>query len=61
MMYYETLSNFMETTFALVQHHNWSITEIENMIPWEKQTYVKMLQNFIEKRNLENEQAKQNG
>ena len=51
----------METTFALVQHHNCSITEIENMIPWEKQTYVKMLQNFIEKRNLENEQAKQNG
>ena len=48
----------METTFALVQHHNWSITEIENMVPWEKQTYVKMLQNFIEKRNLENQQAK---
>jgi hypothetical protein len=48
----------METTFALVQHHNWNITEIENMVPWEKQTYVKMLQNFIEKRNLENQQAK---
>ena len=58
MMYHESLSNVMETTFALVQHHNWSITEIENMVPWEKQTYVKMLQNFIEKRNLENQQAK---
>ena len=58
MMYHESLSNYMENNFSLLQHHNWSLSDIENMIPWEKQTYIKMLQNFIEKRNLENEQAK---
>ena len=58
MMYHESLENYMENNFSLLQHHNWSLSDIENMIPWEKQTYIKMLQNFIEKRNLENEQAK---
>jgi len=58
MMYHESLDNYMQNNFTLLQHHNWSLSDIENMIPWEKQTYIKMLQNFIEKRNLEYEQAK---
>ncbi len=58
MMYHESLENYMQNNFTLLQHHNWSLSDIENMIPWEKQTYIKMLQNFIEKRNLEYEQAK---
>ena len=57
-MYHESLENYMQNNFTLLQHHNWSLSDIENMIPWEKQTYIKMLQNFIEKRNLEYEQAK---
>ena len=58
MMYHESLENYMQNNFTLLQHHNWTLSDIENMIPWEKQTYIKMLQNFIEKRNLEYEQAK---
>jgi len=58
MMYHDSLENYMENNFSLLQHHNWSLSDLENMIPWEKQTYVKMLQNLIEKRNLEYEQAK---
>jgi len=58
MMYHESLENYIENNFSLLQHHNWSLSDIENMIPWEKQTYIKLLQNFIEKRNLEYEQAK---
>ena len=57
-MYHDSLENYMENNFSLLQHHNWSLSDLENMIPWEKQTYVKMLQNLIEKRNLEYEQAK---
>ena len=57
-MYHESLENYIENNFSLLQHHNWSLSDIENMIPWEKQTYIKLLQNFIEKRNLEYEQAK---
>ena len=58
MMYHDSLENYMENNFSLLQHHNWSLSDLENMIPWEKQPYVKMLQNLIEKRNLEYEQAK---
>ena len=58
MMYHDSLENYMQNNFSLLQHHNWSLSDIEGMIPWEKQTYVKMLQNYIEKRNLEYEQAK---
>ena len=58
MMYRDSLENYMQNNFSLLQHHNWSLSDIEDMIPWEKQTYIKMLQNYIEKRNLEYEQAK---
>ena len=58
MMYHDSLENYMENNFSLLQHHNWSLSDIEDMIPCEKQTYIKMLQNYIEKRNLEYEQAK---
>ena len=58
MMYHDSLENYMENNFSLMQHHNWNLSDLENMIPWEKQTYIKMLQNYIEKRNLEYEQAK---
>ena len=57
-MYHESLENYIQNNFTLLQHHNWSLSDIENMIPWEKQTYIKLLQNFIEKRNLEYEQTK---
>jgi hypothetical protein len=26
-----------------MQHHKYSLTELENMIPWEKELYVNML------------------
>ena len=33
------------------QHHNWSINEIENMIPWEREVYVSLLKQHIEEEN----------
>jgi hypothetical protein len=35
--------------FSLAQHHKWSITEIENMIPYERDIYVDMLRDYLEK------------
>jgi hypothetical protein len=34
-----------------MQHHKYSLTEIENMIPWERDIYVSMLINFIKEEN----------
>ena len=37
------MANYYETTFALVQHHKYSITDLENLIPYERDIYVAML------------------
>jgi hypothetical protein len=39
-----------------MQHHKYSLTELENMIPWERDVYVGMLVQYIEE---ENEKIKQ--
>tara|TARA_B100000424_G_scaffold199233_1_gene156389 strand:- start:137 stop:274 length:138 start_codon:yes stop_codon:yes gene_type:complete len=34
-----------------MQHHKYSLTEIENMIPWERDVYVGLLVNYIKEEN----------
>ena len=34
-----------------MQHHKYSLTELENMIPWERDVYVGMLVQYIEEEN----------
>ncbi len=35
-----------------MQHHKYSLTEIENLIPWERDIYVGLLNEYIEEENL---------
>ena len=32
-----------------MQHHKYSLTEIENMMPWEREIYIGLLMDFIKK------------
>ena len=32
----------------MIQHHKWSLTEIENMMPWEREVYVGLLIEHLE-------------
>jgi hypothetical protein len=34
-----------------MQHHKYSLTELDNMMPWERDIYVAMLVQFIEEEN----------
>ena len=34
--------------FALLQYHKYSLSDIEEMIPFEREIYVAMLQAFLE-------------
>jgi DNA-directed RNA polymerase subunit beta' len=34
-----------------MQHHKYSLTELENMLPWERDIYISMLISFIEEEN----------
>ena len=52
------LESYFKINFALMQHHKYSLTELENMIPWEKEIYLSFLQRYIEEENLK---AQQNG
>ena len=46
----------MTTSFAMMQHHKYSLTEIENMIPWERDIYVDMLITYIKEENKRREE-----
>jgi hypothetical protein len=39
-----------------MKNHNYSLTEIENMIPWERDTYVAMLISNINEENIKIQQ-----
>jgi hypothetical protein len=51
--------NYYKTNFALMQHHKYSLTELENMIPWEREIYVGLLVQYLdeEKKKLEQQKA----
>ena len=46
------LQSYYELNFALVQFHKYSLAEIENMPPWERDIYVGLLRLHIEEENL---------
>ena len=35
----------------MMQHHKYSLTELDNMIPWEREIYVNLLLQYIEEEN----------
>jgi len=35
----------------MMQHYHYSLTEIDEMMPWEREIYVSMLQQHIEDEN----------
>tara|TARA_A100001011_G_scaffold294427_1_gene306536 strand:- start:100 stop:237 length:138 start_codon:yes stop_codon:yes gene_type:complete len=43
-----------------MQHHKYSLTELENMMPWEREVYLGLLEEFIkeEQEKQERENAK---
>jgi hypothetical protein len=51
------LESYFKLNFALIQHHKYSLTEIENMMPWERDIYVGLLNQYIEEENLKAKQA----
>ena len=50
------LESYFKLNFALMQHHKYSLTELENMMPWEREIYVSLLQQYVEEENLKAQQ-----
>jgi hypothetical protein len=51
MLSHDSLANHYQTNFAMIQHHKWSLTELDTMIPFERQIYVSLLQQWIKEEN----------
>jgi len=39
-----------------MQHHNYALSDIENMVPWERDIYVQMLIEHIKQENKKTEE-----
>ena len=52
------LENYFRLNFALIQYHKYSLTEIENMMPWERDIYVGLLQAHLEEEKLKEQQQR---
>jgi len=45
---HESLFGYYQSNFQLMQEHKYSLTELEDMIPWEREIYVKLLVQHLE-------------
>jgi hypothetical protein len=59
-MAHMSLESYFRINFALMQFHKYSLTEIEDMMPWERDIYLSLLQQHIEEEKLK-QQQQQNG
>jgi hypothetical protein len=50
------LESYYKINFALMQYHKYSLTEIENWIPWEREVYVGLLKQHLEEEKLKQQQ-----
>tara|TARA_B100001250_G_scaffold292451_1_gene254072 strand:- start:12990 stop:13163 length:174 start_codon:yes stop_codon:yes gene_type:complete len=50
------METYYRINFALMQFHKYSLTEIENMVSWERDIYVGLLRSHIDEENLKAQQ-----
>ena len=59
-MVHMDLESYFRLNFSLMQYHKYSLTEIENWIPWERDVYVGLLQQHLEDEELKQKQQMSN-
>ena len=55
-MVHMDLESYYKINFALLQYHKYSLTEVENLIPWERDIYIGMLKQHLEDEKLKQQQ-----
>ena len=60
-MVYMNLEGYFKLNFSLMQYHKYSLTEIESMMPWERDIYVLLLQQHLEEEEQKQKQQQANG
>lgn len=54
MLCHTNLMIYYQTVFALAQHHKYSISDIESLIPYERDIYLTMLVEHMKKMEQQN-------
>lgn len=47
MMSHEKLEDHFKINFIMTFHHKYSLTELDEMLPWERAIYVALIQNYL--------------
>lgn len=47
-MGYSSLQSYYKTIWSMHHHHGWTVSEIENLIPYERDIYVELTSEFIQ-------------
>jgi len=50
MLSHSSLHVYYQTVFQLAQHHKYSIDEIEDLVPFERDLYLAMLIQFLQRK-----------
>jgi len=61
MLAHTSASNYYYITFSMAQHHGYSFSDIENMMPFELDVYVSQLVDYIKQQQQEAENRRRNG
>jgi len=51
-----TLEAYFDYHFAMIHTHKWSLTELENMLPWERDIYLYKMEEWIKEENRKTEE-----
>lgn len=54
MLGHDKLINFFKTNFSLMQHHKYSLHDLEHMMPWERIVYIDLLKQHIKEIEQQN-------
>mgnify|MGYP000297422888 FL=1 len=55
---HDSLETHYQMNFNLMTHWHWSLTEIENMLPFEREIYIALLLNHIKEEKQRQESQK---
>lgn len=50
--------NYYLSNFTMMQFYKYSLSELENMYPWEREIYISLLNKHIEEENERRKNAK---
>jgi len=48
---HENLMNYYKTNFQLMQHHGYRLEELESMMPWEREIYSTLIEEWVKEEN----------